>query len=310
MNQALLDKLGALAAQAEQQSAREWMQVQVKLTRDTPDGPPAEGYEIFFSNRQGEGSPIEVQRKAPADGLIDLGSLRMGTYALRVTAPWGASSSRRVVVHAGGNSQLVAATCPGRPPAEMELAVEIACPDDLRDSGLALCAEVDYSHLPVAGAHRYIGGASGEKQRRCARVDGMLIEPFKQSDFDQIRIALEGPQNQNVLIERRRNGTIAVLTEAPKTFPSTSIRLLEGYYNVQIERVQFRPIQRSDSKFAVRMIGLRTLGLEQGKQRQFEIAAGQANALRIELDDRTWNLIRQQFRADAADRAASSETPE
>jgi hypothetical protein len=85
-----------------------------------------------------------VEETSNADGVIDFGPARYGMYSMTLTSPWGESSSSNLTVRPGrGIDETI--VCPV-PPENLELAVEIDWPEDLKSA--KLCAFCNFYYAP------------------------------------------------------------------------------------------------------------------------------------------------------------------
>ncbi len=142
-NQALLEQGRALqqslTAKADSRPVDpEWVHLKIKLTKDSADGPPADGYLIKLAGGSAT-NKLDLNEKSGRDGRLDCGLVRAGMYHITVETTWNERTERKVYVRAGQPESVIAVVCPGASRPRFE--AEINWPSDLKqmpDLGVVL----------------------------------------------------------------------------------------------------------------------------------------------------------------------------
>lgn len=126
----------------------DWVRPKFKLVLGEKGGPPATGFKVQLQAGQGgvvlgetEKNGIiytgMVEETTGADGIVDLGLFRFGSYSLTVTAPWGETTGRQIGLRPG-QEQIREIVCPVAAPEQADVAFSVNWPDDLKDMDLQL----------------------------------------------------------------------------------------------------------------------------------------------------------------------------
>jgi hypothetical protein len=164
VNAAILEKLAALTAlhpapqpaqsvEATPQSM-DWVRPKFKLVSGEKGGPPAVGFKVRM---QGDAkTPVlgeiehdghflagAVEETTGADGAVDLGLFRFGSYNLTVTSPWGETTNRQIGLRPG-QEPVREIVCPVGPPQEFAVIFNVDWPEDLRGERLWLLCNIEF----------------------------------------------------------------------------------------------------------------------------------------------------------------------
>src|SRR5262249_30526988 len=151
----LIEKLGALAAPGAPVQTADMVHLKIRLVQNTPDGPPAVGYDVHVRRPGAENSPevmgSQIQDKSGADGIVDCGLIRFGNFLLYATTPWGERTEVNFYVRAGRPEQVETIVCPDREPEQATVAFAFDVPEDLRDRVVAACFQISPDALVLRG---------------------------------------------------------------------------------------------------------------------------------------------------------------
>jgi hypothetical protein len=158
VNAAILEKLAALTAphpapqpaqsvEATPQSM-DWVRSKFKLVLGEKGGPAAAGFKVqlqgvmgasVYGDSEKNGQTIlgVVEEITGADGVVDLGLFRFGTYQLTVTSPWGENTSRQIGLRPG-QDPVREIVCPAAAPEDVDVAFSVNWPEDLKEKELWL----------------------------------------------------------------------------------------------------------------------------------------------------------------------------
>ena len=130
----------------------EWVRLKVKLTKNMPDGPPAEGYLIHLKGGSAT-NQLALHEKSGADGSLDCGLVRAGVYDMRLKTPWDESLNHQFYVRAGQPEYTIAVACPSEPLLQFNAAPEINWPVDQKETAKLgiLVTWMRVEHREVAG---------------------------------------------------------------------------------------------------------------------------------------------------------------
>ena len=133
----------------------DWNPVQIKLTEETTDGPPAVGVSVVLT-RMFENPPKTLTRDSDKAGLADFGALQPGKYQYQIDSrsnDGDLSTSGELTVQPGTevNRHVV---CPRIPPQRVGVRVRWHWPADLEKEPLLLFVPFNFNFLRSAsGAH-------------------------------------------------------------------------------------------------------------------------------------------------------------
>jgi len=146
MNQALIEKLGALAAPGVPQQSADMVHLTIRLVQKTPNGAAAAGYAVHVRRPGPTDSPevasSNIEDRSGSDGTVDCGLVRFGNYIADITTPWKQSAHINFYVRAGRTEQVETIVCPKGPPVDDFVSLAFDVPADLRDRELRLVVEI------------------------------------------------------------------------------------------------------------------------------------------------------------------------
>ena len=79
----MLEQLREMSEAIQHPRSPDWNPVRMKLTEETPDGPPVAGATIVLT-RLFENPPKTIQKVSDASGLADFGSIHPGDYTFQI----------------------------------------------------------------------------------------------------------------------------------------------------------------------------------------------------------------------------------
>ena len=173
VNLAILDKLNAFAAQPPVKTAESlgWLPLKIRLVPDDKGSKPPEVHSVtLVGNVHGRGMR-QVDKKVGPEGIVDFGLVHAEYYDLNVMMTWGESLRQDIPVLPGG-SETVEIVCPSAAPQDVQIALSVQWPDELREKGLWL--KCHFSPAPKSidgrrwsvsdsfGGHYLIFSPSGE----------------------------------------------------------------------------------------------------------------------------------------------------
>jgi hypothetical protein len=84
----MLKQLQTMAKAAQSPQSADWIPVSFKLTLETPDGPPAVGYQVTL--QKGSSGLFEqgIRRESDSAGLVDFGVVQPGDWAFELSRSW------------------------------------------------------------------------------------------------------------------------------------------------------------------------------------------------------------------------------
>ena len=142
LNQALIEKLGAMATPSAPVQTADMVHLKIRLVQNTADGPPAVGYvvQVFRAGPDRESSTI--LDKSDSDGLVDCGLVRFGNAQIDVGTPSGERGTTQFYVRAGRAEQIKTIICPSGKQETAQIQFTFDVPDDLRDRVKAVGIEL------------------------------------------------------------------------------------------------------------------------------------------------------------------------
>jgi hypothetical protein len=158
-NGAILDKLSFLATQQQQHQSLDWNPMKVRLVTGSEEGPPAVGVKARLDgavsggfgggavkNTSSSMMPM-LEEVSDADGYVDFGLVRYGTYHLSLVCPWQESGSISLTVRPGQTFSKTI-VCPTEPE-KVNLALQIDMPEDLKQRELWVCGVIGFDSPPI-----------------------------------------------------------------------------------------------------------------------------------------------------------------
>lgn len=146
----------ANTAGANSPAPAEFVNLQVRLVQERPDGPPAEGFTVEFQDvLASPGVPLKVV--AGPTGVVDLGLVRAGRHSFDVKSPWKSRVHSEFDVRIGPTMQTELVLCEAGPPVEGDVTIQVDWPEDLRSEKAGLICRVDSSY-PEFGDWTWYGG--------------------------------------------------------------------------------------------------------------------------------------------------------
>jgi hypothetical protein len=137
--QEMLKRLGEMSEAIKHPRSPDWNPVRMKLTEETPDGPPVAGASIVLT-RLFENPPKTIQKQSDARGLADFGSIQPGDYTFEIARnakDWSLETNGELNVQPGSDvTKLI--VCPKVPPPRVGVRVRWQWPSDLEKEPLVL----------------------------------------------------------------------------------------------------------------------------------------------------------------------------
>ena len=146
----MLARLEEMSAALQHPRSPDWNLVRMKLTEETPDGPPVVGATIALT-RMFENPTKTIQKKSDASGLADFGSINPGDYTFNInwhTEDWTLQSHGELNVQPGSDVTK-SVVCAKAPPHRAGVRLRWQWPDDLKDEPLCLFAPFKFRGLEV-----------------------------------------------------------------------------------------------------------------------------------------------------------------
>jgi hypothetical protein len=137
--QQVLEQLRAVSEAIQHPRSPDWNPVRVKLTEETPDGPPVAGATIGLT-RSFENPPNTIQKVTDAAGLADFGLLNPGSYTFQIfkrSDDWSLRHTSALNVQPG-TDVTKSVICPKAPPLRAGVRVHWKWPADLEKESLCL----------------------------------------------------------------------------------------------------------------------------------------------------------------------------
>jgi hypothetical protein len=161
VNGAILEKLAALTTRQpapepeppaeETTRSLDWVRAKFKLSLGEKGGPPAVGFKVQVTGtggavlgeaeRNGQITVGVIEETSGADGVVDLGLFRFGTYFVSLATPWGEVLSRQVALRPG-QPPVREIVCPAAAPEEVDVQFKVTWPEDLKEHRLWLICNV------------------------------------------------------------------------------------------------------------------------------------------------------------------------
>ncbi|MBI3866582.1 MAG: hypothetical protein HY290_32270 [Planctomycetia bacterium] len=131
-------------------TASDYVNLQLRLVQDRPDGPPAEGFTVEFPKfLVAPGVPLKLV--SGPTGIADLGPVRADRHSLTVTSPWNTKCEIEFDVRAGLTTQTESLVCPAAPPSGGKFTIDVDWPDDLKAADVGLICSVFAADLELHG---------------------------------------------------------------------------------------------------------------------------------------------------------------
>ncbi|MGC8642908.1 MAG: permease prefix domain 1-containing protein, partial [Isosphaeraceae bacterium] len=149
--QEMLEKLEAISRAAQSPRSPDWIPVTFKLTEETPDGPPAVGFEASLGKGDnGTNQAGAIHRESDDKGMIDFGVVQPGDwgYELRRRAEggglWRTAGKLNILPGTTIERTII---CTVQDPKRLPLTVDIDWPKELTDRGLVVLAVLHHQGL-------------------------------------------------------------------------------------------------------------------------------------------------------------------
>jgi hypothetical protein len=139
----ILKQLQTMAKTAQSPPSPDWVPVAFKLTLETPNGPPAAGYEVVLYTGTTIGSEQSITRESDTAGVVDFGVVHPGDWTFEINRPrddqniWTCRGSMNVLP---GTSISRTIVCPWPSPAQTQVMFRVEWPADLAKKDLRLAA--------------------------------------------------------------------------------------------------------------------------------------------------------------------------
>jgi hypothetical protein len=154
--QQVLAQLRAMSEAIQHPRSPDWNPVRVKLTEETPEGPPVVGATIVLT-RSFENPPKTIQKVTDAAGLADFGSINPGDYTFQIykqSAEWSLQHASSLNVQPG-TDVTKSIICPKAPPLRAGVRVHWKWPADLEKQPLRLFAAFSLSGREIGPGNNW-----------------------------------------------------------------------------------------------------------------------------------------------------------
>jgi hypothetical protein len=133
-NQAIMQRLAAIAEKDGKPTASlDWNPFRVQVVKDDSSKSPAQGFIVGFrGNAHTASEEVVLSEKSDAQGMVDFGVVRPGTYSVAVTTPWGETHSTSTLVRPG-TEHTISVTCPAQDTKKVAIDFEVKWPDSIPD---------------------------------------------------------------------------------------------------------------------------------------------------------------------------------
>ena len=150
------EQLRAMSDAIQHPRSPDWNPLRMKLTEETPDGPPVAHAGIVLT-RSFENPPKTIQKVTDTAGLADFGSLNPGDYTLQINMGsdnWSLQHSGSLNVQPG-TDVTKSIICPKIPPLRAGVRVRWKWPADLEKEALCLYAAFSLSGREIGPGNRW-----------------------------------------------------------------------------------------------------------------------------------------------------------
>lgn len=163
VNAALLENVTRLISERSEPAPQKdlhWNHLEIKVTKDSKDGPPAEGYTIWVQrsaqigedNQHAKGSH---QATIDKNGVEDCGYVDSGLYTVRTTTPWGETSQISFTIHPG-QDHIEHVLAPSKMPAPAEVSIRIeGVPEKLKKHGQVMAISLRPNGNRIVDDHQW-----------------------------------------------------------------------------------------------------------------------------------------------------------
>jgi hypothetical protein len=196
--QAVIGRLDRLIAQRELPQkttanasiASDWVNLNLRLTHDRIDGPPAEGFAVEFPEfLVAPGVPLK--KVAGSTGIVELGLVHPARHSLTVRSPWNAACDVVFDVRAGLATQTEVLVCPSAAPPDGTVAINIDLPDDLELSKIGVVCSI-YSDDVKLHEGAWADENTGAPSDVFVRGDGMIFSCEKNATGERTLAPIKG----------------------------------------------------------------------------------------------------------------------
>ncbi len=182
LQQEMLVQLQAMSKAASAPKSPDWIHVSFKLTQETPDGPPAAGFNAFLgrgingANREGA-----IQRRSDDKGMIDFGVVQPGDWEFALMNNTWRMSEMFIVLP--GTTIEKTIVCPRNSPEYVPFSVRVEWPPDCVEKGLGIVAKFSHNGFtyqpPLRWLHTYSAPAPARITFLCGQKskEMVAIEP-------------------------------------------------------------------------------------------------------------------------------------
>lgn len=144
----MLEQLAAISKAKDGPQSSGWIPVTFKLTKETPDGPPAAGFHVSLGRGTGGASkPEAIQRVSGESGMVDFGVVQPGDWEYFLTreidhrAVWTTTGQVNVPLVYRIEKTIV---CPKVPPDDVSVRVKLLWPKDVNVPDLRILAGFEH----------------------------------------------------------------------------------------------------------------------------------------------------------------------
>ena len=149
--QEMLKRLGEMSEAIKHPRSPDWNPMRLKLTEETPDGPPVAGATIVLT-RLFEDPAKTIRKTSDAAGVADFGSVQPGDYTFAIerrSKNWSLESNGELNVQPGSDVTK-SIVCPKMPPPRVGVRVRWQWPASLEKETLVLYAQFSFRSRVLA----------------------------------------------------------------------------------------------------------------------------------------------------------------
>ncbi len=178
LQQQMLEQLQAVSKAASSTRSAFWIPVTFKLTQETPDGPPAVGFNAFLGRgNNGANKEGAIQRRTDDKGMIDFGVVQPGDWEFTLmNNTWQMSETFNVLPGTTIEKTII---CPRNSPEYVPISVRVEWPPDLVESSLGVVAKFSHNGFtyqpPLRWWHTYSAPAPGRISFLCGQGSKAMV---------------------------------------------------------------------------------------------------------------------------------------
>jgi hypothetical protein len=170
----ILKQLQAVSAKTQDPRSPDWIPVTLKLTLETPNGPPAAGYQVMFYGGSGLFDQA-IERESGPDGSVDFGVVHPGDWKFELSHPrdeqytWRCRGSLNVLP---GTKIARTIVCPVPVPEAASVRLNVQWPADLAAKNLGVEATFVPVPLTFQPPLKWAAQDMYSSERRCRLLYG------------------------------------------------------------------------------------------------------------------------------------------